>query len=128
MDLVEAEKFADVTQKVYGLPKEILMSGFMNLLNSKDIDCYLALLNEKPVGISVVYYFCGVAGIYLVGVLEEERKKGIGSAITLAPLYDAKEKGYEWSILYSSELGLNAYKRIGFEQYCIGEVSTWIPQ
>jgi len=125
--LAEAEKFAEVAQKVYGLPKEILLSGLMKLVDSDEIGCYLALLNEKPVGISAVYYFCGVAGIYLVGVLEEERKKGIGSAITLAPLYDAKNLGYEWSILYSSELGFNAYKRIGFEQYCIGEVCTWNP-
>jgi hypothetical protein len=127
-NLDNAEKFADVAQKVYGLPKEILLPGLLKILNSEEIGCYLALLNEKPVGISTVYYFCGVAGSYLVGVLQEERKKGIGSAITSAPLYDAKELGYEWSILYSSELGFNAYKRIGFEQYCIGEVCTWNPK
>jgi len=59
-----------------------------------------------------------VAGIYCVAVCSEYRNRGIGKAITMAPLLQAKKKGYEISILTSSELGFNVYSRIGFKECC----------
>lgn len=126
-DLVTAKKFAEVTEKVYGMTEAGSMVELKSSLTDELVDFYVALLDGKPVGISGVYYYCGVAGIYMVGVLEETRGKGIGTAITIAPLFDAKEKRYEWATLHSSELGFNVYKKMGFEQYCIDEVCTWIP-
>lgn len=125
--LDQRKKLTIVGQKLYGFPEEIFMIELNTIQNDEKCTYYLVLLNGEPVGMSAVFYFCGVAGIYNVGVVEEARRKGIGSAIIYAMLYDAKDSGYEWAVLYSTELGINVYKQMGFEQYCNGEVCTWIP-
>ena len=84
---------------------------------NKQHDLYLAILNDVPVGVSEVSYYGGVAGLFTVGTIPAARKKGIGSAVTLAPLFDAKKKGYKWSVLHASEMGYNVYKRLGFEDF-----------
>jgi predicted acetyltransferase len=61
--------------------------------------------------------FCSssVAGVYAVGTLPEARRQGIGSAITLRGLRDARERGYRVGVLQSSQMGYNLYRRFGFE-------------
>jgi ribosomal protein S18 acetylase RimI-like enzyme len=56
-----------------------------------------------------------VVGIYSVGTIPEARGKGIGSAITLRALLDARRRGYRVGLLQSSEMGYNMYRRLGFE-------------
>ena len=86
-------------------------------------------LNRKlnPVASSLVLYKAGVAGIHLVTTLEEARGKGIGTAITLAPLNEAKKLGYETAVLHSTEMGLDLYKQMGFKEYCTVELFIWQP-
>jgi GNAT superfamily N-acetyltransferase len=93
----------------------------------KHSDAYLATYEGKPVGISLVLYSSGVAGIYCVGVCPEFRNRGIGKAITMAPLLQAKKKGYEISILMSSELGFNVYSQIGYKECCKYGLYTYTP-
>ena len=42
------------------------------------------------------------------------RGRGIGGAITLRPLLDARDEGYRHAVLFSSAMGVHAYERIGF--------------
>jgi len=49
----------------------------------------------------------------------------LGSTITLALLYEAKNLGYEIGILHSTETRLNIYKRIGFKEYLQIERFIW---
>ena len=55
---------------------------------------YLALLNGKPVGTSQLFLSGGVAGIFNVSCIPEVRGRGIGTAVTLAPLLEARQMGY----------------------------------
>jgi ribosomal protein S18 acetylase RimI-like enzyme len=88
---------------------------------------YLGTLNGRPVAVSTVYYGAGVTGIYSVATLPEARGKGIGTAMTLKPLLEARQRGYRAAILQSSEMGLSVYEKIGFRENCRIDVYLWKP-
>jgi GNAT superfamily N-acetyltransferase len=79
---------------------------------------YLAYLNGRPVAASMSFLGAGVAGIYCVATVEEARGQGIGAAVTLAPLLEARGLGYHAGRLRSSDMGYNVYRRIGFQKVC----------
>jgi GNAT superfamily N-acetyltransferase len=103
----------------FPIDSETQIFDFMKGIGSEFPFCiYVAYLEEKPVATSAVFYGAGVAGIYQVATLAEARGKGIGAAITRAPLLAARKMGYRASILQSSEMGYNIYKRLGYEENC----------
>ena len=79
---------------------------------------YLGYLHGKPVSTSMLFYGGGAAGIYNVATLPEARGKGLGAALTLQPLLDAREMGYRIGTLQASEMGFNIYKKLGFKHLC----------
>lgn len=85
---------------------------------------YLALLNGEPVGTSQLFLSEGVAGIYNVTCIPEARGQGIGSAITLAPLVEAREIGYRIGVLQASSRGYNVYRSLGFQDF--GKLSVYL--
>jgi len=118
----------DIILMGFGFPKEVRSDFFYKafsfiLLNEKtSASAFLAYYDGNPVASSLVLYKAGVAGIHMVTTLEEARGKGIGTAITLASLNEAKKLGYELTILHSTEMGLNMYKQMGFKEYCTIEL------
>ena len=87
---------------------------------------FVASIRGKVVGQSVVFLTsgsCGVAGIYHVGVVPPLRNKGIGKAVTLAACLYARERGYRYAVLNSTESGKPAYRGLGFQS--VGDGWTW---
>jgi predicted acetyltransferase len=66
-----------------------------------------------------------MAGIYNVATLPELRKQGIGTALTVAPLLDARAWGYQIGTLQSTQMGLHLYRRLGFQEYCTFNAYFW---
>lgn len=120
---IESKKDLKTWSKLLGL-KEIEVKAFYDLSvvdlgkgTETNLFNYLAYLDGKPVGASMVLCAAGVAGLYWVYTQKEHRGKGIGTAVTMAPLFDARERGYEVGVLEASDMGYNVYLRMGFKKY-----------
>jgi ribosomal protein S18 acetylase RimI-like enzyme len=75
---------------------------------------YVGYWKGQPVATNLLFNGAGVAGLYCVGTAPEARGKGIGAAITLQPLLDARAEGYHYGVLFASEMGIPLYQRLGF--------------
>ena len=124
--------YGQVLQQVFGAPdfvKEIYYEIFKSRGYDEDGDVqnYLAYLEGTPVGACTIVYGAGVAGVYSVATVEEARGRGIGRAVTLGPLLDARQRGYRVGVLEASDMGYNLYKQLGFEEYCLVEQYLYMP-
>lgn len=114
------EHWARVVNTGFGLAawsERIWVDLFDDLAFALPLRNYLAILNGKPVGTSQLFLGESVAGIYNVTCLPEARGQGVGAAITLAPLLEAREMGQQMAILQASHMGYGVYRRIGFQEY-----------
>lgn len=77
---------------------------------------YVGYLRGEPVTASTLLLAGGVAGVYDVSTAPAVRRRGLGAAITLAPLVDARARGYRYACLQATEAGYNVYRGLGFEE------------
>ncbi len=75
---------------------------------------FVGYLDDSPVATNMLYNGAGVASLYAVGVVPAARGMGIGGAITLKPLLEARDLGYRHAVLFSTEMAQSVYERIGF--------------
>ncbi len=83
---------------------------------------YLGTIRGEPVASSLVFFGAGVAGIYHVSTVLEQRGRGVGLAITRAPLIEAQRRAYRIAILHATEMGFPVYRRLGFQEVCALEM------
>ena len=84
---------------------------------------YLAYLDGVPVATSELILAAGVAGIDRVATVPEARNQGIGYAVTLHPLLEAREMGYRAGTIQANEAGARVYRRMGFRK--CGEITPY---
>ena len=90
---------------------------FEVLIQSPSVRLYVGRINGKPVGASMMFFSSGVAGLYQVQVPQEYRRRGIGTAMTLEPMREARQAGYKIAVLQASKMGEPVYRKIGFKSY-----------
>jgi ribosomal protein S18 acetylase RimI-like enzyme len=76
---------------------------------------FVGYLDGEPVATNMLFNSGGVASVYAVATLPAARGQGIGAAITLKSLLMARELGYRHGVLFSTEMGVRVYERIGFK-------------
>jgi ribosomal protein S18 acetylase RimI-like enzyme len=86
---------------------------------------YVGLVAGQPVAASRLFCAAGVAGIYHVATAPEARRRGFGSALTLAAVRSARELGYRVGVLVSSSEGFGVYRRLGFQVCCHADAYRW---
>jgi len=121
------KKWIHVASIGFGVPtdvEDIWYDFFAEAACTPPFRTYLALLNGKPVATSQLFTSAGVAGVYNVACLPEARGRGIGAAITTAPLLEARKMGYRVGILQASSLGYRVYQRLGFQDF--GKLSVYL--
>lgn len=89
---------------------------------------YVGLEGSHVTCVSTLVLAGGVAGIYNVGTIPQHRRRGLGRAITLAPLLEARDLGYRLGVLQSTEMGYPVYSALGFIEYCQFGRYLWLPK
>lgn len=80
--------------------------------------------NGQPVATSLLHLADGLAGIYCVATLAEERGMGLGAHVTAEALRAAHQLGYRVGVLQSSPVGHSVYLGLGFED--VGTVPMFV--
>jgi GNAT superfamily N-acetyltransferase len=88
---------------------------------------FLGRLDGELVATSTLFLGAGVAGVYFVFTAKGARRRGIGAAITLAALQEARDLGYEVGVLGSTEMGYPVYRGLGFDESCRIHLYEWRP-
>ncbi len=105
---------------------QVIIPSFSSQEDSGRWVRFVAIFHGKVVAHSVVFLTTGplgAAGIYHVGVVPGARHKGIGQAVTRAACLYAREKGYRFAVLNSTDAGRRCYEQLGFAG--VGEGFTW---
>lgn len=97
------------------------------LESDRTLTCFVGRWEGKPVATSMLYLGKGVAAVHHVATLPEYRRRGIGSAMTLRVLHEARNRGYRVAVLTASSEGIGSYRRIGFHEYCSFRRYEWGP-
>jgi GNAT superfamily N-acetyltransferase len=114
-------------------PEEMRQSRFsfragLELHGASRYRSFLAYVDGEPVATSELFLGAGVAAVMWVGTIPAARGKGIGAAITLAPLLEARRLGYRIGALTASPRGYHVYQQMGFKEMCRIPVYRWVPE
>ena len=89
---------------------------------------YAAYRDGRTIATTTLYLADGLAGIYCVATLPEERGKGIAAHLTAEALrLAAREDGYRVGVLQSSPMGHSVYLALGFEDVAAVPMFVRIP-
>jgi len=125
----EGRVWAETLAVGYGLPL-----GLARLFSPESLGAdmsadartqFFAIVRDgRTVATSLLYLADGLAGVYCVATLPEERGKGLGAHVTAEGLRVARRLGYGVGVLQSSADGYPVYLGLGFED--LGKVAMFV--
>ncbi|WP_249353488.1 GNAT family N-acetyltransferase [Rhodococcus sp. Q] len=71
-------------------------------------------VGDRPVSGAEIHVSDGVVGLYGVVTLDDARRRGYGTAVTLHALDRSRQSGLTTAVLQASAEGASVYARIGF--------------
>jgi predicted GNAT family acetyltransferase len=107
-------------------PDELAQVFTPRLLHATGLACFVGYLDGAPVACSQCFVHNGVAGIYYVGTLESQRKRGFGDAMTAHAVRAGAVAGCSMASLQASPMGQPIYQRMGFRR--IDYYRTFVPR
>jgi len=124
-------EYSRVLAAGFGMPEEIAR-GFGEIMGdvteTEDARLFGHLGRLDGVAVATSLLIAGgTAGIYNVTTLADYRGRGIGAALTVAPLLEARELGYRIGSLQASQMGYGVYEGLGFREYCRFRQFVWKP-
>jgi GNAT superfamily N-acetyltransferase len=76
---------------------------------------WLATDRGRPVGTACALFTGNLVALEHIGVMPEHRRRGIGSALTLAPIIAGRTQGLRLAVLGPSPDGQPLYEVLGFD-------------
>ena len=115
----EARAWTETLANGYGLPPGLARMFSPEALGADmtpdaAVQFYAIRRSGRMVATSFLYLADGLAGIYCVATLPDERGKGLGAHATAQALRAAHGLGYGVGVLQSSDGGHAVYLRLGF--------------
>jgi ribosomal protein S18 acetylase RimI-like enzyme len=112
-------------------PPDVHVVGFYKraerLLLAADalLRMYLGVIDGTPVATAEATLQDETVGLYNISTAPAFRRRGIGSAMTRAPLIDARTQDASLGILQAAPEGVSIYERVGFRAF--GEMVEFKP-
>lgn len=107
--------FCELTGDAFGMTPEVVTPAFpVSVMGTAGTRWFFGRVDGQLVGTAGLVMTGDVAGIYNIGVVERERGKGYGAALTAAALRGGVEQGADVAVLQSSPAGFSVYERMGF--------------
>ena len=133
LDRAAQEQWVRTSCEGFGMPPsaiepEVAAMAHDSLGDDAAAHYYLARLHGEPVATSALMPAAGVAGIFAVSTIAAARGRGIGTTVTMAPLLDARKRGYYVGVLQASEMGYPVYARMGFSEQFRYRMYRWAPE
>lgn len=84
---------------------------------------YVGYLHNQPVAAAEGVVGGGVIGLYNICTKADYRRRGVGAALTLQPLLDARRQGLATGVLQAAAAGVGIYQRLGFASF--GDITEY---
>jgi ribosomal protein S18 acetylase RimI-like enzyme len=91
-----------------------LPDGFLDGADPAALHLRMGRERGETVAASLAFDLHGDCGIFNVETVERARRRGLGTAITLLQLHDARARGCRTASLQASPIAERLYARIGF--------------
>jgi hypothetical protein len=102
-----------------------LGDDFLAALDPAPFHVTVALLGGEGASTSMAFDHEGDCGVGNVGTLEHARRRGLGRAVTLIQLHDAKARGCLTASLQSTPMAERVYGAVGFRD--LGRILEYVP-
>ncbi len=128
----ELDLFTEASMRGFATPfdiREYIIKTSLDLIFDPETGWsnYIGLIDGEAVATTSMFLGGGVAGIYGVATIPEMRHRGIGKAMTMAPLYEAMELGYRVGILRAAPEAATFYRKFGWKDQCAFSNYAWRP-